>query len=272
MILYLEDIKRSSFSGGERHVVLPPVSEQVDILKARIRSANDLMDLMLVTDILERQGNKPKVLYIPYMPYARQDRQTSQDTSFSLAIVAKMINSLNYEKVYVYEPHSDVASALLNKCTVIPSDPEVMKFCNHLARTTNNKEKLTVIAPDGGSIKRVERFLSYVPKNDGVEIDNFGIAIKHRDVNTGHVTIKDVIGDLNNKRLLVIDDICDGGATFIQLAKVVREKFDVQSLNLFVAHGIFSKGLNNLYALYENIGTTDSFYDDTDTRVHISEI
>ncbi|MGV3605339.1 MAG: ribose-phosphate diphosphokinase [Planctomycetaceae bacterium] len=250
----LSEIKVLQFPGGERHVTVPLLSTQDNrqdgnqFLRAVIRCPNDLIDLLLVADALESRSCKPEKLYLPYIPYARQDRITSPGTAFSLRVAARLINDLSFKQVHVYEPHSDVASALLKNCIIHTQDAEVKQFVRDL-QSVHQRENILVLAPDAGASKRVER----------LGFPEMGQALKHRDPATGHVEVAFVSENVTNRNVLIVDDICDGGATFIQLAKKLYER-RAKSVSLFVAHGIFSRGIEVLSdAGICHIGTTTSF-------------
>jgi len=88
---------------------------------------------------------------------------------------------------------------------------------------------------------------------------------KVRDVKTGQLSnFKVYTENLNKKTCVVVDDICDGGGTFLGLAKKLKAK-NCGKLILIVTHGIFSKGLEKLEEAYDVIYSTDSFYNKTNT-------
>lgn len=254
-----EDFNAFGFSGGERHVELTGMNlpaSQMGTLTARIRNSSDLMDLILITDVLRERGIQPAVLDLPYMPYARQDRRTTDWSPFSLKVVANLVNDLGYRKVRVYEPHSVATSLLINSCEVVTFDRAAQEFINSRAAFD-----AVLLAPDAGAVPRTER----VAQACGLPM---AIAIKKRDPQTGRLRIVDVFGDIDGRSVIVLDDICDGGATFIQLAEFVAGRVDL--MRLFVAHGIFSKGIEPLREYYHEIGTTDSFYQGSEVEVYQS--
>lgn len=241
----LKDFKSFTFPGGERHFQIdspPPLS---DYLVAHLRNSDDIMSLMLVTSYLKEHNRQPPNLYLPYIPYARQDRATTEGSPFSLKVFAGMLNSLEYQKVHVYEPHSDVASALINNCRVVHMDNPVKQFMQDCG------DQFTLVAPDASATKRVQRITD----------DAFVQAIKRRDPATGKLFIEIITGEIAGRACLIIDDICDGGATFIPLAQWLTD-CGAKSVSLFVAHGLFSKGFEHLEkAGISRFGTTDSFYE-----------
>lgn len=205
-----------------------------------------MIELILFTEILQRHEYINHNLHIPYFPYARQDRITENSTSFSLKPICTIINNLNYNRIYLYDPHSDVTPALLNNVKVISSYEILSK--NRKVLSQLDTTDLTVVSPDTGATKKAF---------DIARLFNaqFACGDKHRDVKTGNITGL-TINKPNTKNILVVDDICDGGRTFIELAK----NFDKnQNVYLYVTHGIFSKGLEELFQYYNKIITTNSF-------------
>ena len=274
-VLDLKDFKAFTFPGGERHVTISPQAFEVDwstqgimpsALYARIYNSDDLMDLLLATDVLESLKIKPRRLIIPYLPYARQDRRTHVGSPFSLKIFANLINALRYEQVCIFEPHSLVAENLIQNCKVLAFDWVAELFISD-PKFNRDPSKSVLLSPDAGAIGRTSRLqgrLNYP----------MGVAIKKRDPETGRLEIRDLLGNFSGADVFVLDDICDGGATFIQLAEYIKEEMrihcirdDATKLHLFVAHGIFSKGLDELFKYYETIGTTDSFFNEERTPV-----
>ena len=235
------------FSGGEVSVKLDPeeTSFVYNInypfhIKAHITSPSQIMELCLLVDALRQSyGNMDINLDCPYLPYARQDRVCAQGESLSLKVFANILNALNFKTVTVADVHSDVALALINNVRNIPVEVTIRRFDDIF---TGNP---ILVAPDAGSIKKV---LKVAQKCNLV----MARADKIRDVETGDIIDTVVYNLPSNKPVLVIDDICDGGRTFIELAKAMQER-TAQPLSLYVTHGIFSKGLDELLVYYDKI-------------------
>lgn len=243
-----------SFPGGERHVRLPvdgmfADTEDMGIawtIEARVFTPADIMDLMLVTDALRRVipvGSQLNLL-LPYVPYARQDRVAIDGEPLSIKVFCNLINALKFDSVEIRDPHSDVTSALLDNVRVAPTADLMMrafgqKGCAYLLR------ECAFVAPDAGARKRVMKLAKQF-KTDVIFAD------KARDPVTGALSGAEVKGDLPDRPLLVVDDICDGGGTFIELAKVLRAKTS-QPLYLYVTHGLFTKGMEPLKAYYSKV-------------------
>jgi len=119
------------------------------------------------------------------------------------------------------------------------------------------QDRMVVVSPDAGALKKIYSHVNFF------KIPNLLIASKHRDVLTGDITHTEVPGLDNYKEKLdmnfvIIDDICDGGRTFIEIAKVIKTKYIHANIYLIVTHGIFSKGLKPFIGLFKQIFTTNS--------------
>lgn len=236
------------FSGGEPHIKIKPdfdVSEIVTITH-RINSFNDFGLLLLAVDALKRMDVKLINVFIPYFPAARQDRVMIAGEPLSVKVYADILNSLKLNKITVFDAHSEVTSALLDNCEVIPNHD----FIAQVLKKIGNDVKL--ISPDGGALKKIYKVSEYLGGIDVVECS------KSRDVKTGKLSGFKVYDDnLQGIDCLIVDDICDGGGTFIGLAEELKKK-NAGKLYLAVSHGIFNKGFESMKA-FEKIFTTDSF-------------
>ncbi len=232
------------FSGGEVHPKLKVNSGHFGPhdfhLQCYIQNSDDFMEMLLVVDALRRNWSIQSIsAEIPYVPYARQDRVCDHGEALGASVAASLINMCKFDRVSIVDPHSDVIGALIDNVVIahqtdfIPTD----KGCD------------VVLAPDAGAIKKAQ-----------VTAKRFGIPVlsahKVRDVKTGDITHTEVPLDIANyNKVMVVDDICDGGRTFIEIGKVLHDSFNFnnEDLVLHVTHGIFSKGVGELYKYYGEI-------------------
>lgn len=243
------DFESFTFSGGEPHIrILTPVQRSQSVtITHRIKSFNDFGLLLLAIDALQRIGIKTINVFIPYFPAARQDRVMVKGESLSVKVYTDILNAKNLNSVTVYDSHSEVTPALLNNCEVISNH----NFIKEVIKDTD--EDVILISPDGGALKKIYK-LTYAL--GGIEVIECS---KLRNVKTGQISDFKVYADnLKGKSCLIVDDICDGGGTFIGLAKELKNK-NAGKLYLAVSHGIFSKGFNNLSEYFDKIYSTDSF-------------
>lgn len=252
----LVDYEHFTFSGGEEHVRFNSTtfsgSTKIEIFE-RLTNSSKMVRLMIAVDALKRLTNEntPIELVIPYFPYARQDRVCVEGEALGAAVMAHFINSLNFSKVTIWDAHSDVSPALLNRVTNV-EQISLLARCQELSQRLSNGE-LTLISPDAGASKKT---IKISEKFNGIpEVIQ---AQKVRNLKTGEIVKTEIIGDVKGKSVLIADDICDGGRTFIELAKVLKNNGAVE-ISLFITHGIFSKGLDVFEGLIDKIYTTDSF-------------
>lgn len=247
-----------TFSGGEPHIKINPDFDttQKVTLTHRLNSFNDLGLLCIAVDALRRMDVKNMELFIPYFPAARQDRVMIKGEPLSVKVYADIINGMQFDKVFVFDAHSEVTPALVNNCEVIPNHT----FIETVVKAIGNEVKL--ISPDGGALKKIYKVSEFL---GGVEVVECS---KSRDVKTGRLSgFKVYNDDLQGMDCLIADDICDGGGTFVGLAKELKNK-NAGKLYLAVSHGIFNKGFAVLDC-FEKIFTTNSFKDFKGERVEV---
>ncbi|NVK09413.1 MAG: ribose-phosphate pyrophosphokinase [Tenacibaculum sp.] len=238
-----------TFSGGEPHIKIISKLENVTevTITHRIQSFNDIGTLLLATNALKNMGIKKLHVVLPYFPAARQDRLMVSGEPLSVKVYAEIINTQNFESVTVFDPHSEVTPALLNNCRVIDNHKFIELITQQLS------DNLLLISPDGGALKKIYKVAAYLQNYEVVECS------KSRNVKTGQLTgFKVYADDLQGKDCLIVDDICDGGGTFLGLAKELKAK-NAGNLYLAISHGIFSKGFDELQKHFTKIFTTDSF-------------
>lgn len=167
-------------------------------------------------------------LQLDYLPYARQDKVVDNNATFALRTFAKLLNTLEFESIRCMDPHSHIAKDIITNF-----EPVYPKNHVHSAVCTLNTD--LVCYPDAGALdKYTDKYaLPYV------------WGMKKRDQSTGNITNYELVGVVADCRILIVDDICDGGATFVLLAAALY-KAGAKEVNLYVTHGIFSKGLKPL--------------------------
>lgn len=236
------------FPGGEIQVKLPEKIEPFRvILTWKPKSSDDIMKLLLTANALHNAGIHDIDLDILYLPYARQDRVCSPGESQSVQVIWELITTANFSTVRVYDPHSRVHLPQIypTVITITPADI----FLKYKILDDFDLSNLMLCAPDKGAIKRVSNILENEPFLTSITCK------KRRDAESGRI-IEYVVPDTDDDRsILVIDDICDGGSTFVHLANKLRQKvgYKGQNLYLYVTHGIFSNGMEQLYKHYKHI-------------------
>ena len=203
-------------------------------------------------------------LTMPYVPHARMDREKEYNDVFTLKYFAEIINSLNFSRVYVLDPHSNVSKALINN--VIENN-----WCDYVElalekSVLDSDEEYILFYPDEGSMKRYSSDIN-LP---------YAFGVKRRDWQTGKILGLDVIGDENaikGSNILIIDDICSRGGTFYHSAKKLKE-LGANKIYLYVTHcenTILEGDLLNS-DLIEKVFTTNSIFTKSHEKIEVFEI
>jgi ribose-phosphate pyrophosphokinase len=179
---------------------------------------------------------------------------------FSLKAFAKIINSLGYRSVECWDAHSYVTEAVIENCTSFPSHEVITPITGPTGLEPylqNWRPNLVIVAPDAGGEKRAAGFAKHF------QFERLLTLAKTRDPRNGEITGVSLPRSSCHipefPRFLIVDDICDGGRTFVEVAKVIKGSYsNVQGIDLFVTHGIFSKGVNALAPWIDTIFTTNS--------------
>lgn len=251
MSIYVNNNKVETFifSGGECQVKIPYFDALATTnIIAHLYSSDDIMCLLLAVDAVRRVNPQAILeLTIPYFPYARQDRVCNEGEALSVRVMANLINSLNCEKVTVVDPHSDVTPALLNRVVTVSMADIITK--SEIVDLIKDKG-LNLLSPDAGAEKKV-RNVANALSTLGITTEVLS-ATKSRDTKTGNITATQIHGDVHGKSFIILDDICDGGRTFIELAKVLKNQ-DAADIYLYTTHGIFSQGLEVLVPHFKHV-------------------
>jgi ribose-phosphate pyrophosphokinase len=252
-----------------RDIDISQISKHPVKIKSRLNSFRDLEIIICATQALRDLGVKEIHLFTPYFVGARSDRKFDQgSTNYLKNVICPIINSQKFETVSVIDPHSDVLEACLNNY-VKEDNRRLVKFALPLIDNKDGaQQRVVLVSPDAGAYKKIFD----VAQKFGIE--NVVTASKHRDIQTGKITHTEIpnlpgsTGDSNSAndgmKYVIVDDICDGGRTFIELAKAIKKERISAKIYLVVTHGIFSAGLKELNQHFEGIFTTNSYSDMND--------
>jgi ribose-phosphate pyrophosphokinase len=247
------NVETMVFPGGEAHVKIPELSGEV-LLYLKLRNRLDLLDAMLVIDaIAHRQEVTFLKIFIPYFPAARQDLIKDGRAPLTISKTAEMLTPSAYTVVpfrhFVFDIHSERTNRFVwgGIDNLMPSDLAI----------NVRQDVVGIIAPDKGAAARAENYrAAFYPNAELIQCE------KSRDPTTGDLSSSYTMPALTQTgHYIIVDDICDGGYTFNLLAEAFkRDPLSYGStLELFVSHGIFSKGLGALDMKISHITTTDSW-------------
>lgn len=254
------EIKTWKFPAGEVGVRLVNVNADEYNIHAPLGCSDDFMMLVMTVDAIRRATPHAKItVFAPYIPYGRQDRVCNRGESLSIAAFAGLLNSLRLDKIITIDTHSAVTDAVVNNLHVIRQDYVV-------ARMLGERFKgWLAVAPDAGAAKKV------IDSATAAGITEYVVCNKTRDLMTGKITDASINGDVSGRDVIVFDDLCDGGATFIEVAKLLREGGAAKIL-LYVTHGIFTKGVEAVAQHFDHVYTTNSYWHDVDVFAGVPNI
>ncbi len=248
--------KTMVFPDGQPHIKIDMDSVQMldrrqpVTLLTRIDNANDLLMTLFIKNTLDYLEFEQVALHISYLTAARMDRVMLDGEPFSLKVVAGVLNLGGFKKIRIFDPHSEVSTALIDRSYTVTNHQFVQDALEDYSRK-HGKVNYCLVSPDGGALKKIHKLAQFLQTDNVVE------CMKERDVKTGALTnFKTTTESLEGQTCFIVDDICDGGGTFAGTAKMLKEKGAVK-VNLIVSHGIFSKGSNIEFV--DEIYTTDSF-------------
>jgi ribose-phosphate pyrophosphokinase len=215
----------------------------------RINTYEDLFFIKSLKEICDYNNITNVKLVIPCMFHQQHDRRFAPNQSFELKLICEFINSCNFSEVYVFHPHSDATQMGLNNIRVIDNTSFIKKVFDDI----NSIQIL--FSTDAGSFKWINKLADSIFFQGEVYA-----ASKSRDVVTHRLTQIVDKQDFGGKDILIIDDLCVYGGTFIGLAKLLKER-NAGKLFLAVSHMTMRMPNKELEQLYEKIYTTNSKYD-----------
>lgn len=261
--------KISRFPDGQQAITLDMVDADLPnkitvSITSRLNSFRDLEVIISANQALREFSYVENVkLNVPYFLGARSDRKFEAGTSNYLkTVICPIINAQNFSRVTVLDPHSDVLEACLNNYHKHNNHRLVKDALTDIDNKNDARSRICLVSPDAGAYKKIFD----VAKE--FKIDRIITASKVRDMKTGKIlrTEIPVLDQHEDLKYVIIDDICDGGRTFIELAKVIKDSRPTAKVYLVVTHGIFSAGFKELKNYFEKIYTTNSYRDVADNE------
>ena len=191
--------------------------------------ANDnLMELLLCIDALKRSSAKNITAVIPYFGYARQDRKVAPRTSISAKLVSNLITKAGADRVVTVDLHAGQIQGFFD----IPVDNLFATpiFSRHIKKNIKGKN-LICVAPDVGGVERTRALARKL---------DLGIAIiDKRRPTPGKSQVMNVVGNVNNKTCIIVDDIIDSGGTIVNAAQALLDR-GAKEVHVYITHGVLS--------------------------------
>ncbi|MBI2257898.1 MAG: ribose-phosphate pyrophosphokinase [Flavobacteriia bacterium] len=233
------------FSDGEFEPSLEETvrGQDVFIIQSTIAPSDNLMELLLMIDAAKRASARKIIAVIPYLGYARQDRKDKPRVAIGAKLVANMLTAAGVNRIITMDLHADQIQGFFE----VPVDHLYASTIFYPVISKLNNGNLVMAAPDAGGTKRAN---SYAKKL------NTGLAIchKHRK-RPNEVAEMTVIGEVEGKDVILVDDMCDTAGTLTSAANLFMEK-GAKSVRAFCTHAVLSgpaidriekSALNQLY-------------------------
>lgn len=259
--------KVSKFPDGQQAITLDLENTNFDseaqsvTIKSRLNSFLDLELIVCANQALLELGVKHHSfrlkdidLYTPFFIGGRSDRKfLNGQSNYLKTVIAPIINLQKFSRVTILDPHSDVLEACVDNFQKITN----VNFAKEAIDDINTD--ITLVSPDAGALKKIYDVATAVDCSDII------VANKLRDLKTGKIIRTDVPNldhEPGSKTFVIVDDICDGGRTFVEIAKAIRDVRAKEIYNdkiyLVVTHGIFTAGFEELEKWFTGVYTTNS--------------
>ena len=210
--------------------------EDVFLIQSTSFPANDnLMELLVAIDALKRGSAARITAVLPYFGYARQDRKTGPRTPISAKLVADLITTAGAHRVLTMDLHAGQIQGFFN----IPLDNLYASnlFINDI-KDKKRDENLVFVSPDVGGVMRARAFAKKLDAD-------LAIIDKRRD-GPGVSNAMNVIGSVEDKKCIIVDDLVDSGGTICNAAKALLDK-GATNVYGYCSHGVYSgKALDNI--------------------------
>jgi ribose-phosphate pyrophosphokinase len=223
--------------------------EDVFVIQSTSYPANDnLMELLVLVDALRRSSARRITAVIPYFGYARQDRKTAPRTPISAKLVANLITEAGVNRVLTLDLHAGQIQGFFD----IPTDnlyaaPVITRDIT----ATHDRNNIMVVSPDVGGVVRARNVASRIGAPLAI--------VDKRRPRAGVSEVMNIIGDVEGRSCILIDDIVDSGGTLINAADALIEA-GAAEVSAYITHGVLSNGAPDKVAASKlrELVTTDS--------------
>ncbi len=225
----LGDVKVTTFSDGEFQPSFEETvrGQDVFIIQSTVPPQDNLFELLLLMDAARRASARKIIAVIPYFGLARQDRKDQPRVAIGAKLVANMLMAAGADRIMTMDLHADQIQGFFE----VPVDhlfgstifiPEIQKL---------NLDNLVVAAPDAGGAKRA---------NSYAKILNCGLALCHKNrKKANEIAEMTVIGEVEGKDVIIIDDMCDTAGTLTTAADLLIER-GAKTVRAFCTHAVLS--------------------------------
>lgn len=248
----LGEVEISKFADGEILVRSATTVRGMDVFLFQSTSCpvnDNLMELLIAIDSFKRASANSITVIIPYYGYARQDRKAKGREPITCKLVANFLQNSGATKVILIDIHSLQTQGFFD----IPVDTLSVScvLFNEYKKSNPNLDNLTIVAPDYGAVKKVRKIS---------ETLNISLAIvDKRRPKPNVVEVSNLLGDVQDRDCLILDDMIDTGGTILKNIDLLKEK-GAKKITIMATHGVFSKGAIEKFAEFIKLGKIDALY------------
>ena len=248
----LAEVERKSFASGEIYLRLADSVRGADCFVMQSHSGDinkTIMEQLLLVDALKRASAKRITAVLPFYPYSRQDKKALPREPISARLIGDMFVAAGVDRLVSIDLHTQQIQGFVDQpfdhLTAMPL------FVDYFKEKFN--EPISIISPDAGGVKRATTFAKHLEAY-------VGFVHKKRDPKI-HNEVKSftVIGEVEDRHAILLDDIIDTGGTIAAASRILKER-GALSVNVAATHGIFSDGSVEVLqdAPIDNIVVTDT--------------
>ena len=248
----LAEVERKSFASGEIYLRLAESVRGADCFVMQSHSGDinkTIMEQLLLVDALKRASAKRITAVLPFYPYSRQDKKALPREPISARLIGDMFVAAGVDRLVSIDLHTQQIQGFVDQpfdhLTAMPL------FVDYFKEKFN--EPISIISPDAGGVKRATTFAKHLEAY-------VGFVHKKRDPKI-HNEVKSftVIGEVEDRHAILLDDIIDTGGTIAAASRILKER-GALSVNVAATHGIFSDGSVEILqdAPIDNIVVTDT--------------
>jgi len=226
---HLGKLKIDYFADGE---ILPLFNETIrdqNVYFIQTTTSSDsIMETLLVIDAAKRSGCKSFTLIAPFQGYSRQDKTDHLRSSIGSKMLADVFEKVGMTKLITIDLHASAIQGFYNIPVVHINGNKI--FIEHIKE--NHIEDLTILAPDQGAVKRASDFTKAFP-------DSTFAMINKKRIKPNEIHSMELVGDVEGRNVVIVDDIVDTGGTLKKAAQLVMDS-GAKSVRAIATHGILS--------------------------------
>jgi ribose-phosphate pyrophosphokinase len=272
----LQEVVITKFRNGELGIHIPENMRGKDVYFIHDSSKDPQewwVELLLIKDLLLSSSAASLTLVLPNMLYSRQDRKDKPHVPVSARALSRSI-SPGVKRIITMDLHAGQIQGFYPEDVPLDnlySFPEVVRFLrkNHFEELNN----LVIVSPDAGAAGRTKAFLNNLVKSQEESLAkqeySFALLSKERS-KPGEVGSMHLIGDVNGKNILIVDDIIDSGGTLCKASDILK-LHGAKKLMCYGTHGIFTKGTIELCSCFDSVMTSNT-HDQENKAVEVVDV